>query len=215
MKTFLILILALILGGCAGTSNPALKGHVDDLDSHRRFGVCFGYGCTNYQKTSLTDDEWSHVSAIFKVPATTAEEERVMIAQAIAVIEQYVGPKTGTENDEAGAQIIQFNSKNQMDCIDEAFNSTTYLFLLRKEGLIQLHTLGGHYRRGYKIGRWAHSTATIHENGLPIIVGGIGHYVVDSWFHVNGALPEIIPSSQWMKGWSPTIKRQIYISSAS
>lgn len=215
IQKFLIIIFSLFVVGCSFSSNKKLAGHADDLKSHNHFGVCYGYGCKYYQKTGLTDQEWQNIKLIFFPEAESPQEEREMIAKAIARIEQYIGPKTGTDNDDPGAQIINFDTRDQMDCIDEAFNTTSYLYLLQQDGLIKMHELGRHYRRGFKIGRWAHSTATIHEKGMERIVGGPGHYAVDSWFHKNGALAEIVPAADWIKGWSAPLKRDRYNFSAS
>jgi len=183
-----------------------LKEKHNDLILFSDFGVCKGYGCKYYLKTGLTDEEWQKISDVFVEPAKTPEQERELIKVAIGLFEQIIGPKTGTAMDDAGAQIINFSTRDQMDCIDEAFNSSTYLFLLRKARLIKLHTLGKPLRRGNYIDRWPHNTATIHEIGKEVIIKGDGHYVVDSWFHVNGAPPEIIPAAQWATGWSPDKK---------
>lgn len=206
----------IFISGCSTVSNQKLVGHAEDLKSYERFGVCYGYGCKHYQKTGLTDDEWLKVKSIFSPEVVSAREERQRIAQATALLEQFVGPKTGTDTDKRGAVIVNFSTRNQMDCIDEAFNSTTYLYLMRQAGLIKFHTLGGHLRRNVADLSYPHSTATIHEIGKEIIVEGDGHYVVDSWFHENGAVSEIIPANVWKKNrWAPKQRKLRYNFSAS
>ncbi len=214
MKHIIAVLLAFVLASCA-TSNEKLLSHADNLKSHKRFGVCYGYGCKYYQQTGLTDTEWQNVRDVFAPAAQTPEDERKMISKAIALIEQYIGPKTGTDKDKARAVVINFSTKTQMDCIDEAFNSTSYLYLLRQDGLIRLHTLGGHLRRNLSDLTYPHSTATIHEIGKEITIEGEGHYVVDSWFHENGALAEIVPAKQWKGRWYPDKKLKRYNFSAS
>ena len=214
MKFVTFIFSVLLVSGCSST-NSELIHHAENLNSHNNFGVCYGYGCKYYQKTGITDQEWQMVRNIFSPAAETAAQERDMIAKSIALIEQIIGPKTGTDQDNPGAVIINFNTKNQMDCIDEAFNSTSYLYLMRHDGLIRFHTLGAHLRRGISDFSYPHSTATIHEIGLPIVIEGEGHYVVDSWFHKNGALPEIIPAHTWKSRWHPKEKRERYNFSAS
>ena len=138
-----------------------------------------------------------------------------MIARAIARIEQYIGPKTGTDGDKARAAVVNFSTRSPMDCIDEAFNSTSYLYLMRKEGLIKFHTLGAHLRRNFSDLSYPHSTATIHEIGKQSKIASEGHYAVDSWFHKNGALAEIIPASIWIGPWYPKDRKERYNFSAS
>jgi len=200
----LMMVCAALLTACGG--DPAmkqLKQSHNDIILRQDFGICKGYGCRYYLKTGLADEEWQQITALFEKSPDNAAQERALIKKAIALFEQFVGPKTGTEKDDAGAQIISFSTENQMDCIDEAFNSSTYLHLLRKAGLIRFHSLGKPLRRGNYLNRWPHNTATIHEINKEIIIKGPGHYVVDSWFHVNGQAPEIIPASLWATGWSP------------
>lgn len=180
-----------------------LKQHQNDPIIASDFGICKGYGCRYYRRTGLSAEEWQQVRDVFAVPAKSPAAERQMIKKSIALFELFVGPKTGTAHDEAGAQIIKLDTKGQMDCIDEAYNTSTYLHLLRKEGLIRLHRLGVPLRRGYYLDRWPHNTATIFELGPDDIIKGPGHYVVDSWFHENGREPEIIPASLWSTGWHP------------
>lgn len=201
--------------GCASTSNEKLIGHADDLKSHKRFGVCSGYGCKMYQKTGLTDQEWQKVKDIFIPAPVSPQEERDRISLAIAQIEQFIGPKTGTDQDKARAVVLNLSTKGQMDCIDEAFNTTSYLYLLRQDGFIKLHTLGQHLRRNFNDLSYPHSTATIHEIGIEKIIEGKGHFVVDSWFHQNGALAEIIPAKEWSGPWYPEKKKERYNFSAS
>lgn len=202
IKNIAILWVVLILSACgASPAAKLLKEHHNDLIVQESFGICKGYGCRYYQKTGLTPQEWQQLADIFTPAPANAAEERQFIKRAIGLFEKFVGPKTGTAMDDPGAQIINFSTRDQMDCIDEAFNSSTYLFLLRKAGLIRLHTLGKPLHRGNYISRWPHNTATIHEIEAPK-----GHYVVDSWFHANGQEPEIVPAALWSSGWSPEKK---------
>lgn len=193
-----------ILSACS--SSPAmtlLQQHHNDILTREDFGICKGYGCRYYLKTGLSLREWQRIMDIFAVPARTTAQERQLIKTAIGLFERFVGPKTGTDTDKAGARIINFSTRDQMDCIDEAFNTTTYLFILHQAGLIRLHSLGKPLRRGNYIDRWPHNTATIHEIGRDITIKGEGHYVVDSWFHANGEEPETVPAALWSQGWSP------------
>ena len=208
MNCRILFALVLMLQGCA-SNKEKLISHADELESHRNFGVCSGYGCKNYQKTGLSDAQWQELKDVFQGGAGYALEEREMIARAIALIEQMVGPKTGTDDDKAQAVVINFNTDGQLDCIDEAFNTSTYLYLLRQDGMIKLHTLGKPLRRNFNVLSYPNSTASIHE------IGTNDHYVVDSWFHKNGALAEIIPAKTWMGPWYPEEKKERYNFSAS
>ncbi|MCK5425626.1 MAG: hypothetical protein KAI89_09645 [Emcibacter sp.] len=200
MRIAAILFLALMIASCvASPATQHLKQHHTDLITRDNFGICKGYDCRYYLKTGLTQGEWQQIVDIFAAPQQDAAQERRAIKKAIGLFEQFIGAKTGTDRDKAGAQIINFATHDQMDCVDEAFNSTTYLYLLRKAGLMRHHSLGATLRRGNYFDRWPHNTATIHE-----IKNRQGHYAVDSWFHANGQEPEILPAALWSDGWSPS-----------
>lgn len=202
MRIAAVSFLVLILAACAGSpATGRLKQHHTDLIARQDFGICKGYGCRYYVKTGLDAQEWQQIEDVFAIPPEDAAQERALIKKAIGLFERLIGPKTGTDTDDAGARILNFSTRDQMDCIDEAFNSTTYLYLLRQAELIRFHILGQPLHRGNYLDRWPHNSATIHE-----IEDMQGHYVVDSWFHANGQDPEIVPASLWSDGWSPKRK---------
>lgn len=195
------LVIAVLAGVPAACSHAPSRELVQDYghwnESPRRFGVCMGYGCAEMHMTGLSDAEWAAVREIFGKPEDAAAE-RAAIARAIGLIERIVGPKTGSDSDAPGAVIVNFRRQGQMDCIDEAFNTTTYLRFLAQDGLLRHHVVGLPVRRGSFIDRWPHNAATITETG-----GEQATYVVDSWFHGNGVPAEVAPLDDWMAGWSP------------
>ena len=206
MRNLIVCLFTMMVAACGSSpTSRLLQQHHTDLIIVQDFGICKGYGCRYYLKTGLDPEEWQRIVAIFSQAPKNAVEERVAIKKAIALFEQMIGPKTGTDKDAAGAQIINLSTRGQMDCIDEAFNSSTYLYLLRTAGLIRFHRLGQPLRRGNYLNRWPHNTATLHEIDPEANVER-GHYVVDSWFHANGEAPEIVPATQWSQGWSPQKK---------
>jgi hypothetical protein len=91
-------------------------------------------------------------------------------------------------------------SGNQLDCVDESTNSTTYLRMMERDGLLRYHRVGSRAARarsgGFIIG-WPHFTAVIEE-----IASG-EKWAVDSWFRNNGEPPEVVPLSLWRTGWEP------------
>lgn len=191
-------VCAVLLAACSHAPSGELVrdyGHLNE--GPERFGVCMGYGCAEIHMTSLSAAEWDRVRATFGTPADAAGE-REAIARAIGLIERLVGPRTGSDNDAPGAAIINFRREGQMDCIDEAFNSTSYLRFLERDGLLRFHRVGLPVRRGSFVDRWPHNAATIAETD-----GDRRAYVVDSWFHGNGVPPEVLPLERWMAGWSP------------
>lgn len=199
-----VVLCAAVLAACShAPSRELVRDYGHWNESPERFGVCMGYGCAEIHMTGLKPAEWAGVREIFGAPGNAAEE-RAAIARAVGLIERLVGPRTGSDGDRPGAAIVNFRRQGQMDCIDEAFNTTSYLRFLERDGLLRHHAVGLPVRRGSFIDRWPHNAATIMEKGIGSQAGGAGvAYVVDSWFHGNGVPPEVLPLAEWMAGWSP------------
>jgi hypothetical protein len=161
-----------------------------------QFEICQGGGCAEVSATSLTELEWKAVAKIFNSPAKNAEDERKKIAQAIGVLEGLVGRKVGTSTDRAGT-FDNAGYPGQLDCNDEAINTTTYMRLLKQNGFIRFHEIEDTRTRDFFFTGWPHTTAVIHE----IKTGD--RYAVDSWFYDNGAPATIVPFSQWKSGYKP------------
>lgn len=184
---------AVLLHGCAGVPLPAVT---EPIPTPQHIPVCSGYGCRIIDTVSLSDVEWRAVRVLFSPRASSATDERQQIAQAIALIERFIGPKTDTAHDKGGTFPGLFED-GQMDCIDESTNTTFYLRLLVADGLIHWHDVGPDATRGYFLFGWPHTTATIREKSSGM------EYAVDSWFFDNGAEPAVIPLGQWRDGWNP------------
>lgn len=161
------------------------------------FDVCHSQGCAEHAVIRLTADESQSITQVFAEPAATAEQERAAIARAIRRFEQLVGPRTGTDRDLGGTFPGAFRA-SQMDCIDESTNTTTYLQLLDKAGMLHWHDiLKPSTRLPIPRGWWPHTSAVIRERATGT------KYVVDSWFDANGKPPHIVELSVWKRGWKP------------
>jgi len=147
---------------------------------------------------SLTEDEWYSVSSVFLNAgnASDAEQERSLIAQAIGIFEGIVGSKTSTATDLAGT-FGNSEYPGQLDCNDEAINSTTYIRLMRQNGLLRFHDVDDMRTRNFFFTGWPHSTAVIKE----LATGE--RYAVDSWFYDNGFPATIVPFNVWKSGYIP------------
>ena len=160
------------------------------------FEICHSGGCAEVSAVSLSDEEWQKVSAIFENNVQNAAKERAQIAAAIGVLETLVGEKIGTSGDLAGT-FGNSSHKGQLDCNDEAINSTTYMRLLASNGLIHLHAIEDTRTRNFFFTGWPHSTAVIRD----ITTGE--RFAVDSWFYDNGHAATIVPFAQWKSGYKP------------
>lgn len=168
----------------------------DDIITNPRpahFNICHGGTCENIANVNLNKQQWQTIKDSF-INSQSAESERHSIRLAIAKMEDMVGKLTNTYNDKAENDTDeQFN--HYMDCIDESTNTTIYLRMMKRNGLITLHTIEDRENRGFFFNGWPHTTAVIKETRTKEL------YAVDSWFLDNGKQPFIIPINEWFDGW--------------
>lgn len=164
------------------------------------FSICYGHTCRYMTTTGLDADEWKQIRGVFAAVADAKtiqpETERELIGLAVARLETLVGAHTGTAGDRAG-NFAGLGLEGQMDCVDEATNTSVYLTLLQNDGLLRQHRVLYKRSRGLTNLRGPHSTAMIQE------IDSGEEYAVDSWFRDNGEPPYIIPYSRWYWGWTP------------
>lgn len=161
----------------------------------QRFSVCYDNGCGSLAYVSLTQPQWEQLRVLFFPPAETAAEERERIRAAIALMEKFVGDATGTWQDKGGT--FNRGKAGQMDCIDESINTSLYLTLFYKYGMLRHHRVHDRATRGWFFFGWPHTTAVIREDARSVL------WAVDSWFLDNGEPPFILPLDVWKKGWKP------------
>lgn len=156
--------------------------------------VCYDFGCKTRSTVSLSPKEWSSIAAWFSSGAETPAEERKKIKKAIGWMEVVIGRHTPTHKDVRGN--LPAGSKadllfpGQLDCIDEAVNTTTYLRLFEMHDLLKYHTvIKSAYRKALFDQHWA---GQIRDNQSNVL------YVVDSWFQPNGYLPVVQRSNDWL-----------------
>jgi hypothetical protein len=159
------------------------------------FNICYDHSCRSLAWVKLSPEQWQQVRDVFAKPADTAAEERVQIAAGIALFERIVGALTGTAGDKGG-NWKGLGLPGQMDCIDESTNTTIYLRMLQKYGLIRWHTVDDRVTRWTPFS-WPHTTAVIKERASP------ERWAVDSWFLDNGEPPFVLPLETWRRGWKP------------
>jgi len=161
------------------------------------FSICFDYTCKEVTTVSLGQDKWRQIQALFTPRVTDAAVERQRVAEAVSLLEKWTGEIVGTANDKGG-NVKGFSAAgHQMDCIDESTNTTTYMVMLSREQLLQLHTVEDRSTRGFFIFGMPHTTAVLKDRSTG------QKWAVDSWFHDNGVAPEVVPLSQWRSGWEP------------
>lgn len=196
----LVMIFTTILSGCSVAPHDELLAVLAaGNNAHpgtEHFSVCQGYGCKKRNIIIFSSQDWNDVGRHFLPAPQDAAEERRAIGEAIAEMERLVGARNGTSADKAGTFKGAFGN-GQLDCEDEAINTTLYLSLFQTKGFLRFYKVGPRARRGYFIHGWPHMTATITERQATTA------YVVDSWFADNGKAPFIVALDAWKNGAKP------------
>lgn len=162
-----------------------------------RFSVCHGTSCTMLTETRLDKNEWAEIVAAFQPPAATAAMERDQVRAAIALMERFTGANVGTWADRGRNESNDFNLNAKMDCIDESINTSLYLTMFARQGLLRSHEVQDNVTRGWFLTGWPHTTAVIRDRKDGSL------WAVDSWFLDNGQPPYVVPLGEWRANWDP------------
>ena len=206
MRVFLAMALSSVIltGACADKNYNALNSYLSkrtiELPNKDSFQSCRGYGCQFSDTITPNKRDWKRIESPFLSPAKDAEQERKKIAQSIAAFESIVGERNGTSADIWGT--FQKTGHNQQDCVDESINTSMYMRVLEQRGHIKFHTVEMPQSR-IPFLKWPHQTAILKEKDSDKI------YAIDSWFHNNGAPPEIVDFKTWKSGWKPDKQEQV------
>lgn len=187
----------LLLAVPAMADGDAMTRILKQTPTPQHFSFCWGGTCAGIEEVSLTDEEWREVRKLFDPAPENAEAERDILRQAIGLLERIVGAKTGTALDRAGTY---GNSAypGQLDCNDEATNSSSYTRMMINDGLIHFHEVLDTATRGGFLIFGRHSSAVIAEKSSG------EKYALDSWFYDNGEPAVILPVRTWLGGWEPS-----------
>lgn len=158
------------------------------------YSICHDHTCSKTAFIHLSDSQWSTITALFSPPVNNAVQEREQIKRAISLFEIMSGEQAGTSTDRAENYVVN-GVNGQLDCIDEATNTTVYLRMLSDSNLLLFHQQASRVSRGGLFS--PHNTATIIETATH------ERFAVDSWFEDNGQPPAIIPLTLWKSGWKP------------
>lgn len=192
---WMVVCLVAILGGCAAQSG---LGVANWYDGSRRIApvngkvlVCHGFGCAYKTPVVFGRRDVARMRRMLR-GARTPAAERKAIQRYIAWAERRVAPAAGSAGDVAGLDLGNARIRGQMDCIDEATNTTSYLLVAEELGLLRFHTVQSPVARGYFLdGRYPHATAVIRADGTD--------YAVDSWPQENGKLPQVMTLAAWFR----------------
>lgn len=189
-----------MLGGCTHPRTGPVSRHFADFQVEPPRGntvhVCHSYGCRMQTPFRFTDADVAAIRTVMQKVSKgdTAPEERRAVAYAIGWMEKLTGDVIGTATDRPGMDFKASGDPTQQDCVDEATNTTSYLLILERNGLLRHHSVGTPFAkenllRG--ISGWPHWTAVLKEasNGQ--------RWAVDSWIYANAENPAIVEAEKW------------------
>jgi len=201
LTTLAVFGLALLLAGCTYNRNGPVTDHFADFKTapprHNTVTVCSAYGCQKQTKVRFGKKQIAAIRKVMKKirRKDTPYEERRAVAYAISWMEIYTGKIVGTSADRPGMEYGGSGDPTQQDCVDEATNTTSYLMILERNGLLKHHKVGTPFSKGNVIFRgvakWPHWTAILVENKTK------QRYAVDSWKYGNGENPAIVRADKW------------------
>ncbi|MFN7167930.1 MAG: hypothetical protein ACK4NV_12825 [Pannonibacter sp.] len=190
-----VIALAAVLAGCAAQSTTSSNGWYDSQNGLQprddRLYICHAFGCARKTPVQLGSRDLRRLASILREGRASPVAERAAVARAVAWMETRVAADVGSANDRGGFDTSGAGVPGQMDCIDEATNTTSLLLLAERRGYLKHHRVGSPVARGFLIdGRYPHATAVLRQRGGP-------DYAVDSWPKANGAPPVIQPLDAW------------------
>jgi hypothetical protein len=198
---------ALLLSACAQIdanhlSTTFLDKFATPKPTLAEFPVCHGFGCSVVSRASLSKKEWRRVVAVFRPPAKNAQAERQRIARALALMQILVGEKTGTGVHQWTHKdmliLPNYGDKTQLDCIDEAVNTWTYMTMMERDGLFHFHNVAKLAHAGDLSDLNIRNAAVLQEKGGD-------YFVIDPSLVDHGVPPPVMPLATWLGPWPPDI----------
>ncbi len=199
MRTAGAITILAAAAGLAACAAQSLSSHGDWYKARsalpptgNRIYVCHGYGCRYTTPVTFTNADLAAITAPLRAGFANAAQERAGLSKSVQVFEDIVGRRVGTGSDRGKTQ-LGGGGKNQMDCIDEATNTTSLMLMLAAGGALKHHQVMHPVARGFFLdGRYPHATAVLSE------ASGGEKWAIDSWPDDNGKPPEIQRLDKWL-----------------
>ena len=193
----LLIFSALALSCCVNGQGISMIPYEDKSASPKDFVLCHGFGCSEKTRVRLTDGEWKRVIAPLKKKSKNAEAERNALAKSVGLMEQIVTKAANMRPDQGEAHTFE-KDQDQMDCLDEAINTTHYLEFIAAANLLKFHRAHDPVHRGYFVnGVYPHNSGAVEE----LTTGRV--YVIDSYYFESGHTASVVPLDVWLNNWRP------------
>lgn len=205
LRSVPVIMLAAGLSACVsgGGSDPRIHYAHFSADPPRgnQITVCHAYTCKMQSPYTFRQQDLAEIRAVMArtKKADTPHEERRAVAYAIAHIDVKVGKKLGIK-DKAGMQFTASGDPTQLDCVDVATNTTSYLLVLQQNGLLKHHTVAmtrskENLLKGFAqldpVKYWPHWSAILKENKTG------QQWAVDRWPFDQGENPAVQKVEEW------------------
>jgi hypothetical protein len=199
MRTAGLITILIVAAGLSACATQSLSSHGDWYEarsaqppSGNRVYICHGYGCRYTTPVTFTSDDLATITAPLQAAFADPGQERAALARSVQAYEEIVGRRVGTGSDRGKTQ-IGGGDKSQMDCIDEATNTTSLLLMLESRGALRHHTVMHPAARGFFLdGRYPHATAVL------AVKSGGETWAIDSWPDDNGKPPVVQRLDKWL-----------------
>ncbi len=197
---FFLVLAALVLASLFTDMQPVQAGPADWYAARGavaprsdRVIICHGYGCVRRNVFQFTAGEIAKLRRILAAGRQSPAAERAAISTAVRWFENRMRTAFDYPRDEARSPIGLAGEVGQMDCIDEATNTTSLLLIARSHDLLVHHRVLTPVARGFFLdGRGPHVTAVVAERQSN------RRFAVDSWVDPGGADPKVMPLKQWL-----------------
>jgi hypothetical protein len=166
--SLLVAGVVLALGGCTYEQEGPPSLHFEQFAAKapktNTVSVCHAYGCKSQTPFSFTEADIAQINTLMiqVKREDSPPEERRALAYAVAWMERRVAPTVGTASDRPSMDMLGSGDDSQQDCVDEATNTTSYLMVLDRNGLIHHHAIERPYAKD-DLSHWTHWAAVIRE----------------------------------------------------
>ena len=131
----------------------------NEEQAESRVNICYNYGCVREEEVRFRGATLPRLVARF-ADAHTAEEERVVLGEALGRLYRVAAIQTPIAADRGG-NLLDDGVDGRMDCIDHSTSSTRLLRLLESRGALRFHRVLEPVRRTRFI--FQHLSAAIEE----------------------------------------------------
>ncbi|MFN0162686.1 MAG: hypothetical protein ACKVQQ_15750 [Burkholderiales bacterium] len=158
--------------------------------------VCYDYGCSRKAAATFSAHDLAELAALLQ-RGEDAAGERALIGRAIGRMYAIVATQTPIWRDRGRNSLDERNLEGAMDCIDHATNSTAFLAILERAGMLRFHRVGEPALRFAFLFLGEHWSATIGERD------SADRFAVDGWFFDPGTPAAVVPLAAWTAGFDP------------